>query len=63
MFWQYYLGSKKPTFLARNPEQVYATILQFSKSNDLLKNCQTYSHPILETSRNFLDMVFIRLQM
>ena len=37
MFQQYYLGNKKPTFLARNPEQVYAVILEFSKNNDLFR--------------------------
>ena len=33
MFWQHYLGNKKPTFLACNPEHVYAAILEFSKHN------------------------------
>ena len=63
MFQQHYLGNKKPTFLACNPEQVYATILEFSKNNDLFQNRQTYSRRILEISRNFLDMVSVRLQM
>ena len=31
LFWQHYLGNKKPTFLACIPEQVYATILESSK--------------------------------
>ena len=31
MFYQHYLGNKKPTFLACNPEQVYAAILEFQK--------------------------------
>ena len=28
---QHYLGNKKPTFLACNPEQVYAVIWNFQK--------------------------------
>ena len=32
MFYQHYLGNNKPTFLACNPEQVYAAILEFSKN-------------------------------
>ena len=40
MFSQYYLGNKKPTFLARNPEQVYAVILEFSKNNDLFRTAK-----------------------
>ena len=31
MFWQHYLGNKKPTFLACIPEQDYAAILESSK--------------------------------
>ena len=31
MFYQHYLGNNKPNFLACNSEQVYATILEFSK--------------------------------
>ena len=38
MFYQHYLGNNKPTFLACNPEQVYAAILEFSKNNDLFSN-------------------------
>ena len=38
MFYQYYLRNNKPTFLAFNPEKVYAAILEFSKSNDLFQN-------------------------
>ena len=38
MFEQYCLGNKKPTFLASNPEQVYAAILKSSKNNDLFLN-------------------------
>ena len=63
MFYYHYLGNKKPTFLACNPEQVYATILEFAKNNDLLQNRQTYSRRILKIPRNFLDMVSVRLQM
>ena len=60
MFWQHFLGNKKPTFLPCNPEQVYATILEFSENNDLFQNRQTYSRRFLEISRNFLDMVSVR---
>ena len=63
MFWQHYLENKKPTFLACNPEQVYAVILESSKNNDLFQDRQTYSRWILEMSRNFFDMVSVRLQM
>ena len=52
----------KPTFLACNLEQVYATILEFSKNNDLFQNRQTYSRRIREISRNFYDTVSVRLQ-
>ena len=44
-------------------EQVHAAILKSSKINDLLQNRQIYSRRIFETSRNFLDMVFVKLQM
>ena len=63
MFQQHYLGNKKPTFLACNSEQVYAAILESSKIKDLLQNRKMYSRGIFETSRNFLDMVSVRLQM
>ena len=63
MFWQHYLGNKKPTFPACNTEQVYAAILKSSKNKDLFQNCQIYSRRIFETSRNFLGMVSARLQM
>ena len=63
MFQQHYLGNKKPTFLACNPEQVYATMSEFSKNNDHFQNRQTYSRRILEISQNFLDMISVRLQM
>ena len=63
MFYQHYLGNKKPNFLACNPEKVYAIILEFSKSNDLFQNHQTYSRRILEISLNFLNMVPVRLEM
>ena len=63
MFWQYHLGNKKPTFVACNPEKVYATILEYSKNNDLFQNRQTYSRRILEIFRNFFDTVSVRLQM
>ena len=62
MFKQHYLGNNKPTFLACNTEQVHAAILESSKINDLLQNRQIYSRRIFETSRNFLDMVSVRLQ-
>ena len=62
MFWQRYLGNKKSTFLARNREQVYAVILKSLKNNDLFQIRQTYSHQMLEVSRNFLDIVSVRLQ-
>ena len=52
----------KPTFLACKLEQVYATILGFSKNNDLFQNRETYTHRIREISRNFYDMVSVRLQ-
>ena len=61
MFYQHYLEYKKPTFLACNPEEVYATILEFSKNNSLFQNRQTYSHRILEIFQNFLNMVSVRL--
>ena len=35
MFWQHYLGNKKPTIPTCNTEQVYAAILESSKINDL----------------------------
>ena len=63
MFQQHYLGNKKPTFLACNNEQIYAAILESSKIKDLLQNRNMYSRGIFETSRNFLDMVSVRLQM
>ena len=63
MFYYHYLGNKKPTFLACNSEQVYAAVLESSKNNDHFQNRQIYSQPILEISRNFLDMVSVRLQM
>ena len=50
-------------FLACDTEQVHAAILESSKINDLFQNCQIYSRRIFETSRNFLDMVSVRLQM
>ena len=65
MFSQYkhvLVANKTPTLLTCNPEQVYDAILEFSKNNDLFQNCQTYSHQILEISRNILDMVSVRLQ-
>ena len=61
MFKQLYLENKKPYFLASKPEQVYAAILKYSKSNDPFQNCQTYSPRILEISGNFLGMVSIRV--
>ena len=51
---------RKPTFLACNPEQVYAVILESSKNSDVLQNRQTYSRRILEISRIFLDMLSVR---
>ena len=62
MFKQHYLGNNKPTFLACNTEQVHAAILESSNINDLLQNRQIYSRRIFETSRNFLEMVSVRLQ-
>ena len=62
MFQQHYLGNKKLTFLACNTQQVYAAILKSSKINDLFRNRQIYCRRIFEISRNFLDMVSIRLQ-
>ena len=35
MLWQHYLENKKPTFLACILEQVYATILESSKNNNI----------------------------
>ena len=61
MFLLHYLGNKKSTFLACNTEQVHAAILESSKTNDLLQNHQIYSHRIFETSRNFLNMASVRL--
>ena len=43
MFWQHYLGNKKPTFLALNPKQVYAAILESSKNNELFRKRQNRS--------------------
>ena len=63
MFYQYYLGNKKSTFLTFNTEQVYAAILESSKINDLFQNHQIYSRLIFKISRNFLGMVSVRLQM
>ena len=48
MFQQYYLGNKKPTFLARNTEQVHAAILESSKTNDFFQNRQIYSRRTLK---------------
>ena len=62
MLLQHFLGNKNPTFLAYNPEQVYAAILEFSKNNDLFQNYQTYFRRILEISGNFLGIVSLRLQ-
>ena len=63
MLWQHCLGNNKPTFLAYNPEQVYAAILEFLENNDLFQNRQIYSRRILEISQSFLRMVSLRLQM
>ena len=38
MFYQHYLENNKPAFLACNPKQVYAAILEISKNNDLFQN-------------------------
>ena len=46
MFYQHYLRNNKATFIACNPEQVYAAILEFSKNKDH----STYSRRILEIS-------------
>ena len=59
MFYQHYLRNKKPTSLAFNAEQVYATILESSESKDPFQNRQTYSRWILEIFQNFLDMVSV----
>ena len=59
----HYLGNKKPAFLACNSEHIYAAILESSKKNDPFQNSQIYSRQILEISRNFLDMVSVRLRM
>ena len=50
-------------FLACDTEQVHAAILESSKINDLFQNRRIYSRRIFESSWNFLDMVFVRLQM
>ena len=63
MFWQRYLGNKKPTFLACKTEQVYASISESSKINDLFRNCQIYSRQIFEISQNFLEVFPVKLQM
>ena len=63
MFYQHYLGNKKPTFLTSNTKQVYAAILKSSKVNDLFQNSEIYSRRIFEISLNFLDMVSVKLQM
>ena len=63
MFERHYLGNKKPTFIACNTEQFYAAILESSKTNDLFQNRQIYSRRIFEISRNFHDIVSVRVQM
>ena len=62
MLYQHYLGNNKSTFLAYNPELVYAATLEFEKNNDLFQNHKTYSRQILEISLNFLHMVSAWLQ-
>ena len=62
MFQQHYLGNRKPTFLACDSKQVYASILESLKNNNLFQNRQIYSRLILEIPRNFLDMVSVKLQ-
>ena len=61
MFLQHFLGKKKSTFLACDIEQVCAAIFESSKINDLFQNRQICSRQIFEISRNFLDMVSVRL--
>ena len=56
VFWKYVFFA----FLACNTEQVRAAILESSKVNDLFQNRQIYSRRIIETSRDFLDMVSVR---
>ena len=40
MFWHYYLENEKPTFLACISKQVFAAILESSKSKALFQNHQ-----------------------
>ena len=59
MFYQHYLGNNKPTFLVCNPAQVYAAILEFSRS------FRSFSEPLKllsPDSSNFLRMVSVWLQ-
>ena len=42
MFWEHYLGNKEPTSLACNPVQVFATILESPKNNNLFQNHQIF---------------------
>ena len=37
MFYQHYLGNKKPSFLACYSEQVYTNIFESSKNNDFFR--------------------------
>ena len=45
-----YLGNKKPIFLACFPKQVYVSILESLKNNDLFQKGQTYTRRIPEIS-------------
>ena len=42
MFWEHYLANKEPTSLACNPVQVFATILESPKNNNLFQNHQIF---------------------
>ena len=56
VFWKYVFVA----LLACDTEQVRPAILESSKVNDLFQNRQIYSRRIIETSRDFLDMVSVR---
>lgn len=60
IFWQHYLENEKSTFLVCLPEQVYATILESTKTNDFFSELSKLLPP---DPCNFLAMVSVRLEM
>ena len=59
MFWQHYIESKKPIFLACISEYVYPVNLEYSKNNDVFSEPPNLQLP---NPGNFHDMVCKKLQ-